>query len=100
MKRLWIVLALAALSPACKRSGGDGAHGSASEHALREMTVDELSRMIEGGERVAVFDANGRPRYEEGHIPGARYVGHDPVTAAVLPEDRATKLVFYCYNER
>ncbi len=67
---------------------------------MPELTIDALSAMIDRGESVAVFDANGRPRYEEGHIPGARYVGHDAVTAEMLPPDRATPLVFYCYNER
>jgi hypothetical protein len=64
------------------------------------MTVDELSSMIERGDRVAVYDANGRARYEQGHVPGARWVGHDPLSAAVLPQDRAQRLVFYCANER
>ena len=41
----------------------------------------------------------GRARYEQGHIPGARWVGHDEVTAAALPADRNARVVFYCYNE-
>lgn len=98
---------LAALgASACNKRNHDGhRHASAhddgsAERALEEMTVDALSAMIDRGETVAVFDANGRPRYEEGHIPGATHVGHDTIGAEILPPDRATPLVFYCYNER
>lgn len=93
---------VSALSAACKRSEGHAptTSTSASEQALAEMTVDALSAMIDGHQSVAIFDANGRPRYEEGHIPGARHVGHDTITAEMLPQDRSTPLVFYCYNER
>ena len=91
---------LSALSAACKRSESHAHTASASEQALAELTVDALSAMIDGRQSVAIFDANGRPRYEEGHIPGARYVGHDTITAEMLPQDRSTPLVFYCYNER
>ena len=102
----WIAAAMAALAlgAACsKRSTSNGAattNNAASEAALPELTVDALSAMIDRGETVAVFDANGRERYEQGHMPGARYVGHDAITAENLPPDHSTPLVFYCYNER
>lgn len=101
-RSLYTLALVSALAAACKRNQANSAqaHSTASEQALAEMTVDALSAMIDGHQSVAVFDANGRPRYEEGHIPGARYVGHDPITAEMLPQDRATPLVFYCYNER
>lgn len=71
---------------------------SAQETALNEVTVDQLAGMIERRETVAVFDANRRERYEQGHVPGARWVAHDGVTAEILPTDRATRVVFYCAN--
>lgn len=70
-----------------------------AEREIPGMTVDELAGMLDRHETVAIYDANGRERYEQGHLPGARHVGHDEVTAAVLPQDRSTRLVFYCYNE-
>ena len=105
MRVLTTVPVLAMLAFGCSRAATPpqgGAHVTTQPTAEREipgMTVDELAGMIDRHEAVAVYDANGRERYERGHIPGARYVGHDEVTAAMLPADRATRLVFYCYNE-
>lgn len=105
MRFLTTVPVLALLTFGCSRAATPpqgGAHATTQPTAEREipgMTVDELAGMIDRHEAVAVYDANGRERYERGHIPGARYVGHDEVTAAMLPPDRATRLVFYCYNE-
>lgn len=97
---------LALLALGCSRgatSAQGGTHAAtqpgAAEREIPGMTVDELAGMLDRREAVAVYDANGRERYERGHIPGARFVGHDEVTAAVLPQDRGTRLVFYCYNE-
>ncbi|MDP3275446.1 MAG: rhodanese-like domain-containing protein [Deltaproteobacteria bacterium] len=100
----WIAAAMSvlALSAACSRKSDAATptSGTAAEQAMPELTVDALSAMIERHETVAIFDANGRERYEEGHIPGARHVGHDRLTAQNLPADHSTPLVFYCYNER
>lgn len=92
-----LALALGAPS-ACKRSTTEGSHEAAARE-IPAMTVDELATMLVRHEPVGVYDANGRSRYEQGHIPTARFVGHDPVTVAMLPADRATRLVFYCANE-
>ena len=99
------VPALALLALGCNRAATPSHGGSqataqpAAERRVPGMTVDELAGMLDRREAVAVYDANGRERYERGHIPGARFVGHDEVTAAMLPQDRAARLVFYCYNE-
>lgn len=101
MRFFWTIPLLVALG--CSRSTAQTQGGAgATNHAAREvpgMSVDELAGMLDRHEAVAVYDANGRERYERGHIPGARHVGHDEVTAAMLPQDRGTRLVFYCYNE-
>jgi hypothetical protein len=101
MRQAFVVaaLALALGAPsACRRSAAQG-HAASAEREIPPMTVDELATMLLRHETVGVYDANGRGRYEQGHIPSARHVGHDPVTAAMLPQDRATRLVFYCANE-
>lgn len=72
---------------------------TSTEAELRPVTVAELAGFIERNE-VTVIDNNGQQRYAAGHIPGARWVGHDQVTAAVLPTDRAARVVFYCHNEQ
>ncbi len=85
-------------------TSGATATGTAStgdhEAELRRMTVGELSELMDHHEQVAVFDNNSEASYVEGHVPGARLVGHDQVTAAVLPADHAARLVFYCHNEQ
>jgi rhodanese-related sulfurtransferase len=78
---------------------GTTATTASTEAELRAVTVDELAGYIERNE-VAVIDNNGQESYARGHIPGARWVGHDQVTAAVLPADRAARVVFYCHNEQ
>jgi hypothetical protein len=103
---LWSAAALAGVltTGACSRgappspaTGAPAAHTAEAE--LQRMTVDELAGMLTRNEPVTVVDNNGRARYEQGHIPGARWVGHDEVTAAALPADRNARVVFYCYNE-
>lgn len=96
-----LALALGATS-ACQQSAAQPSHANAAPESHAEipaMTIDELATMLLRHEAVGVYDANGRARYEQGHIPTARHVGHGPVTAAMLPNDRATRLVFYCSNE-
>ncbi len=69
------------------------------EGEFGRVTVDELAGLLERHEAVSIYDNNGHDRYVQGHIPGARWVAYDQVTAQVLPEDRNARLVFYCANE-
>lgn len=103
---LWTAAALAGMfsTEACSRGTPQSPSASApathaAEGELQRMTVDELAGMLARNEPVTIVDNNGRARYEQGHIPGARWVGHDEVTAAALPADRNARVVFYCYNE-
>lgn len=98
----WIRAAVVACAlAACSRPAAQPQQATPPEaHAeLPAMTVDELAGMLTRHETVAVYDANAAERYAQGHIPTARHVGHDQVTAAMLPPDHGTRLVFYCYNE-
>ena len=76
------------------------AAAASTEAALRPMTVADLAGMIDRREQIAVIDNNGQESYARAHIPGARWVGHDAVTASVLPSDRAARVVFYCHSEQ
>jgi len=87
---------------ACSRRAhtAPGAEASLGETPLREMSVNDVWRHVEASDpSFAVFDANGRARYERGHVPGARWVSADRVAPQVLPADRSKLLVFYCANE-
>lgn len=72
---------------------------SPPEAELQRMSIDDLAGMLDQHQTVAIYDNNSHERYESGHIPTARWVGHDQVTADVLPQDRNARLVFYCANE-
>lgn len=86
--------------PATPTSAASASHATtAAEPELQSVSIAELAGMLERHEAVAIFDNNSRERYERGHVPGARWVGHDQVTAEVLPADHDAKLVFYCANE-
>ncbi len=59
------------------------------------VSVDEVAGLV-GKPGVAIVDANPQDVYQEGHVPGARWYRSGPSLAAVLPADKATRLVFYC----
>ena len=69
-----------------------------TEDNVPEMTVDEVEAGIAKTGSLFVFDANPKDVYEEGHVPGAKWVPKK-VTADMLPADKSSKLVFYCASE-
>ena len=64
-----------------------------------EVDVANLDELI-GASKVAVFDANGAStREKHGKIPTAKLLSHyKNYELSELPEDKASKLVFYCSN--
>ncbi|MFO0611504.1 MAG: rhodanese-like domain-containing protein [Polyangiaceae bacterium] len=75
-----------------------GSKKEITENNLPEMTVDEVEAAIAKPGALYVFDANPKDVYDEGHVPGAKWVGKE-LTADLLPSDKNAKLVFYCANE-
>jgi hypothetical protein len=68
--------------------------------ALKELTVDQVAARIALNDgQTVLYDCNGKDRFDKGHVPGARWVQYDAVTAADLPADKGTMLVFYCASE-
>ena len=67
---------------------------------LGQASVDEVeAKMAEakaGKLALAVIDNNPRTVFEQGHLPGARWIKHTEVRAEDLPSNRDTMLVFYC----
>jgi Rhodanese-like domain len=93
---LWILplalFALAGLS-SCKKA-------SAPSGDLRTLTVDEVEQRINAKDgKTFVFDDNEKDRYAKGHVPGAKWLDEDNVTASDLPSDKGATLIFYCANE-
>ncbi len=74
-----------------------------AKEAFGRLTVPELEAKIAAAQsgklKLAVFDNNGRDTYDQGHLPGAKWVLYDEIKASDLPTDKDTELVFYCYNE-
>jgi rhodanese-related sulfurtransferase len=69
-------------------------------HPVSVLSLSEVRALIDRKEPVPVYiyDANDRESYLKGHIPGARWVHYNAVTAAELPPAKDAKLIFYCYN--
>jgi hypothetical protein len=89
---------LAAALPACTRPSQTAAAGGREKEAeLPSLSVDEVEALSARGE-LDVFDANGEGRFKRGHVPGAKWVGHE-LDVGVLPADKDRKLVFYCSNQ-
>ncbi len=69
-----------------------------AEEKLATLTVDEVAAKV-GQKNVYFFDNNPRELWASGHVPGAKWVKYDAVTAADLPSDKSATLIFYCANE-
>ena len=65
---------------------------------LPALAVDEVQQLVQKGE-ASVFDNNNKARYEQSHVPTARWLSFKDVKASDLPEDKGRTLVFYCANE-
>ena len=87
---------------AAPAAAADSAAAPAAEAAkvkYTEVSVDDVDKWLKGGEKVAVYDANGEAtRKKHGIIPGAVLLDSSSQynTAAVLPAEKDKKLVFYC----
>jgi rhodanese-related sulfurtransferase len=69
-----------------------------SAHPASVLSLNEVRALMDRKEALYIYDANDRESYLKGHIPGARWVQYNGVTAAELPPARDSKLIFYCYN--
>jgi len=72
-----------------------GGFASAGE-PFQMASLDEVEKML-ASKDVAVYDANPEEVYAKHHLPGARFVASD-FGAKSLPQDKGTRLVFYCAN--
>jgi rhodanese-related sulfurtransferase len=71
---------------------------SVMSHPASVLSLSEVRALMDGKEAVYIYDANDRESYLKGHIPGARWVQYNAVTAEELPLAKNAKLIFYCYN--
>ncbi len=107
---LWtalLALPLALSAVGCKAGSEASGHraptGEPETEPFGRLTVEALdAKMAEaraGKLALAIIDNNGRERYAKSHIATAKWVESNAVTAADLPADKDTTLVFYCAND-
>ena len=107
---LWtalLALPLTLSAAGCKHGSDASEHGTPAgepeTEAFGRLTVEALdAKMAEakGGKlALAIYDTNARERFAQSHIATAKWVKSNAVTAADLPADKDTTLVFYCANE-
>src|SRR5690348_526229 len=73
---------------------------SAAPNELKRLTVDQVAARIAAKDgKTFVYDDNSKDSWVAGHVPGARWLDDEHVTAADLPADKAATLIFYCHNE-
>ncbi|MBK8339472.1 MAG: hypothetical protein IPK99_05430 [Flavobacteriales bacterium] len=65
--------------------------------AVKELAPAELAAML-GSPGVFVYDCNEEDMHAYAHVPGAKLLVYDQVTAEKLPPDHSATLVFYCYS--
>lgn len=80
----------------CFKSGS----APAASSELKPLTVDQVATMLATHDgKTFVYDNNDKESWVDGHVPSAKWVDSDHVTAADLPTDKTATLIFYCHNE-
>ena len=92
--RFVLIAATALFTFAC-----GGAAQTIATPEIPKVTTEQLASWI-GEKSVTVIDTNKVETFQENHIPGARNVRYDAVTAKDLPESKDARMAFYCTNEK
>jgi len=109
MRKLALALLLAASLPACKKETPAPPSPTTPSAAVAPTPPDDEDKGLvkltaaevdhrRSEPNFYVFDNNTKERFDEGHVPGAKWVDPSQLTAAVLPADKNATLVFYCAN--
>ncbi|MCC7503545.1 MAG: rhodanese-like domain-containing protein [Flavobacteriales bacterium] len=68
-----------------------------SQSTVREISPQQLVALL-GSSTLFIYDCNEEDMFAEAHVPGARLIVYDQITADKLPTDLNATLVFYCYS--
>ena len=99
MQRHLFVIFLASVA-ALALFGRSSNSGAAPSDELKPLTVDQVAaRLAAKDGKTFIYDNNPKESWVNGHVPGAKWLDDDKVTAADLPADKAATLIFYCHNE-
>jgi hypothetical protein len=101
MSRLTGLFVAALAFAGCSKSDSKPAPQAEAEHAeLAALTVDEVAtRLAANDGKTFIYDDNPKSSWINGHVPGAKWLPSDHVTAGDLPSDHSAILIFYCHNE-
>lgn len=67
------------------------------QSAVKEISPQQLAA-LQSNTTLFIFDCNEEDMYTEAHVPGAKLIVYDQITADKLPADMNATLVFYCYS--
>ncbi len=79
---------------------GTQASRDADAEPWKRISAVDLNNKLIAKEAIFVFDENGDERFSKGHIPTAKHLKADEVSATTLPADKAAFLVFYCGSDK
>jgi 3-mercaptopyruvate sulfurtransferase SseA len=100
MQRHLFVLLLASVAGLALLGCSKNSSAPATPGELKQLTVDEVAaRLAANDGKTFIYDDNPKEVWVAGHVPGARWLDEESVTAADLPADRTAMLIFYCHNE-
>lgn len=70
----------------------------ASAENFKNITADELKKMLDNKTKLVLVDARTVMEYSQGHIPKAVSIPPEKVEviSALLPKNKKTLIVFYC----
>ena len=73
---------------------------AAPSKELNRLTVEQVAtRLAAKDGKTFIYDNNPKESWTAGHVPGAKWLDDEKVTAADLPADKGATLIFYCHNE-
>lgn len=98
---LFVLVPLSIALPACDRVDPCGLAERTAPAAAPKITIvtpHELDALRTANAQTVVIDVNPTEIYDEGHVPGARWMRFDKAEPSVLPADKSAPVVLYCFN--
>jgi phage shock protein E len=104
MSRLLMIVFIAVFFTICT-AGNVGAADKTPEQLvkeskalIKEVSIDDVKRMVDLKENVIILDVTDRHEFEGGHIPGAINISRGTLefkVAQIIP-DKNSKIIAYC----
>ena len=65
---------------------------------IRETTVDEVKKRLDGGESLTIIDVREESEWDQGHVPGAIHLGKGIIERDIerMFPDPDAELILYC----